>query len=87
MTDDKRPLEINLTEGETIVLNEEVRLNTPIAKESDKNTEGDIIEDTTDTQKSRGRSRRQSSRARSSAKSAPRSSTKRQENNAQAKLK
>ena len=71
MTDDEPPLEINFTEGKTIVLNEEVRLNTPIAKESDKNTESDIIEDTTDTQKSRGRSRRQSSRAKSSAKSAP----------------
>ena len=71
MTENEPPIEIDLTEGESIVLNEEVRLNTPIANESNKNSESDSLEITTDTQKSRGRSRRQSSRAKSSAKSAP----------------
>ena len=45
ITDEEPTIEIDLTKGDSIVLNEEVRLKTPIAKESDKNNEPENLED------------------------------------------
>ena len=53
MTDEDKPIEIDLTKGELIELNEEARMNIPIATESDENTEHDNLGDTVNKEKSK----------------------------------